>query len=119
MYDITNYDSFNNVKRWLTEIDKYARENVNKLLVGNKVDLADGDGDKHPNPARAVAKDEGQTMADKLGIAFMEASAKTGQFVDTAFLVMANNIKAKMLQNSSSSSTGVDTSEKEKKGGCC
>ena len=33
VYDITNLDSFNNVKRWLTEIDKYARENVNKLLV--------------------------------------------------------------------------------------
>lgn len=36
VYDITNRESFNNVKRWLKEIDKYARENVNKLLVGNK-----------------------------------------------------------------------------------
>ena len=33
VYDITNLDSFNNVKRWLEEINKYARENVNKLLV--------------------------------------------------------------------------------------
>merc|ERR1712099_175272 len=41
VYDITNLDSFNNVRRWLTEIDKYARENVNKLLVGNKADLAE------------------------------------------------------------------------------
>ena len=36
VYDITNKESFINVKRWLKEIDKYARENVNKLLVGNK-----------------------------------------------------------------------------------
>jgi Ras-related protein Rab-1A len=36
VYDITNRESFNNVKRWLKEIDKYARENVNKLLVANK-----------------------------------------------------------------------------------
>jgi ribosome biogenesis GTPase A len=27
------------VKQWLHEIDRYATENVNKLLVGNKSDL--------------------------------------------------------------------------------
>lgn len=39
MYDCTDQDSFNNVKQWLEEIDRYACDNVNKLLVGNKSDL--------------------------------------------------------------------------------
>jgi GTPase SAR1 family protein len=39
VYDVTDQDSFNNVKQWLNEIDRYANENVNKLLVGNKSDL--------------------------------------------------------------------------------
>lgn len=39
MYDCTDQESFNNVKQWLEEIDRYACENVNKLLVGNKSDL--------------------------------------------------------------------------------
>lgn len=36
---MTDQDSFNNVKTWLHEIDRYANENVVKLLVGNKADL--------------------------------------------------------------------------------
>ena len=41
MYDVTDMDSFNNVKQWLQEIDRYATEGVNKLLVGNKSDMTD------------------------------------------------------------------------------
>lgn len=41
MYDVTDMDSFNNVKQWLQEIDRYATEGVNKLLVGNKSDMSD------------------------------------------------------------------------------
>ena len=38
---MTDQESFNNVKQWLNEIDRYASENVNKILVGNKSDLTD------------------------------------------------------------------------------
>ena len=39
VYDVTDQESFNNVKQWLNEIERYANDNVNKLLVGNKNDL--------------------------------------------------------------------------------
>lgn len=39
VYDCSDAESFNNLKQWLEEIDRYACENVNKLLVGNKCDL--------------------------------------------------------------------------------
>merc|ERR1712063_143092 len=41
VYDITDRDSFDNIKNWMVEIDKYAQENVIKVLVGNKSDLDD------------------------------------------------------------------------------
>lgn len=41
VYDITNMDSFDHVKHWLTEIERYTSDNVNKILVGNKCDLAE------------------------------------------------------------------------------
>jgi hypothetical protein len=41
VYDITDMESFNNVKQWLSEIDRYANDTVCKLLVGNKCDLAE------------------------------------------------------------------------------
>lgn len=39
VYDCTDQETFSNVKQWLEEIDRYACDNVNKLLVGNKCDL--------------------------------------------------------------------------------
>lgn len=41
VYDVTDRESFEGVKNWIGEIDKYAEEKVFKFLVGNKSDLAD------------------------------------------------------------------------------
>ena len=113
VYDITNMDSFKNVKRWLTEIDKYARDNVSKLLVGNKMDFGDSDA-----KLRQVSHSKGKEYADELGIDFLETSAKTGTFVDTAFLMMASEIKKKM-NDGPSKSGGTKVGEKKSEGGCC
>ena len=36
---VCEQESFNNIKQWLQEIERYASEHVNRLLVGNKSDL--------------------------------------------------------------------------------
>eukprot|EP00161_Ancyromonas_sigmoides_P001205 TRINITY_DN10988_c0_g2_i1.p1 TRINITY_DN10988_c0_g2~~TRINITY_DN10988_c0_g2_i1.p1 ORF type:complete len:227 (+),score=97.54 TRINITY_DN10988_c0_g2_i1:65-682(+) len=88
VYDVTDQESFNNVKQWLHEIDRYACENVNKLLVGNKCDLV-----AKKVVDAAVAKE----FADQLGIQFLETSAKAAQNVEEAFLTMASQIRARMV----------------------
>lgn len=84
VYDVTDAESFNNVKQWLHEIDRYANENVNKLLVGNKCDLVQ---------KRQVDYNHAAEFAGQLGIPFIETSAKTAANVEKAFLMMAGEIK--------------------------
>ena len=99
------------MKRWLTEIEKYAREGVNKLLVGNKADQKEEDGTRQVSPA------EGKAFAEAHDIPFLETSAKTGTFVDTAFLMMAHDIKTKMT-SVPGRETGFGKMGDDKKG-CC
>ncbi|KAJ2780960.1 ras GTPase [Coemansia javaensis] len=87
VYDVTESESFGNVKQWLQEIDRYASEGVNKLLVGNKSDLAD---------KRAVDFTEAQEFAKSLNLSFLETSAKDSSNVENAFLTMARQIKDRM-----------------------
>lgn len=122
MYDVTDMDSFNNVKQWLQEIDRYATEGVNKLLVGNKSDMEDKKVVEYtvakvcsslylfpysleqttsafPQSARRLIRYIVWTQkefADSLGIPFLETSAKNASNVEQAFLTMARQIKERM-----------------------
>lgn len=87
VYDVTDLESFNNVKQWLHEIDRYACDNVNKLLVGNKCDL---------QTKKVVDYTTAKEFADQLGIPFLETSAKNSTNVEQAFLTMAAEIKNRM-----------------------
>ena len=40
MYDITNLDSFEQVRVWLSEVKRFARSEATYLIFGNKADLA-------------------------------------------------------------------------------
>lgn len=85
------------MKQWLQEIDRYATEGVNKLIVGNKSDMADKKVVEH-----TVAKE----FADGLNIPFLETSAKNATNVEQAFLTMARQIKERMGTAPASSSKG-------------
>jgi len=115
VYDTTDLESFNNVKQWLHEIDRYASENVNKLLVGNKSDLTS---------KRAVSYEQAKEFADSLGIAFIETSAKSSTNVEKAFMTMASQIKERYkTQPAGGAGSGVTLSGQplnaKSSGGCC
>lgn len=75
------------MKQWLQEIDRYACENVNKLLVGNKCDLTS---------RKVVEYNTAKDFADGLGIPFLETSAKNSTNVEQAFICLASEIQTRV-----------------------
>jgi len=115
VYDVTDPESFNNVKQWLHEIDRYACENVNKLLVGNKSDL---------EGKRAVQTETAKEFAESLGIEFLETSARNSTNVDKAFHTMASHIKMRMKsapieKRKPGPAVGPGQKLNQSRGGCC
>ena len=83
VFDVTDQESFSNVKQWLHEIDRYAPSNVKKLLVANKIDLAS---------KRAVPTEQAAAFAERLGVEYLETSAKHDINVSETFTAIAREI---------------------------
>lgn len=41
VYDITQAKSFENIKTWIKNIEQHASEDVEKMILGNKCDMAE------------------------------------------------------------------------------
>lgn len=86
VYDVTDKESFDHVNSWIVECDRYGKENVLKILVGNKCD----------SPNRQVSYEMGKEFADTLGLEFVETSAKTSANIEKAFLKITSSLKELM-----------------------
>jgi len=113
VYDVTDLESFNNVKNWFHEIERYAVEGVNKLLVGNKSDLVS---------KKQVEVGLAKEFADSMSIPFLETSAKTAQNVENAFITMAKDIKERLshqTEQNSKQNISIGRAEPVQSKGCC
>lgn len=90
VYDITNRQSFNNVKFWLNEIKNYTSDNTSIILVGNKCDLDTSFTDNIS--LREVSENEGKELANEYNLLFIESSAKNSYNIDNIFTILSNNI---------------------------
>ncbi|KAL0124618.1 hypothetical protein PUN28_006460 [Cardiocondyla obscurior] len=83
VYDITNEKTFENIVKWLRNIDEHANEDVEKMILGNKSDMEE---------KRVVSTEKGEAIAREHGIRFMETSAKANINIDRAFSELAEAI---------------------------
>ena len=84
IYDVTNKQSYENVKNWLTQIKEEANPNVIIYLTGNKIDVEEN--------LRVITTEDGQKIAEEYQLLFKEASAKNGINVNEIFQELVEKI---------------------------
>lgn len=114
VYDVTNGDSFANVKRWLHEIEQNC-EVVNRILVGNKNDAPD---------RKVVLTEDAQRFADQMNIQLFETSAKDNINVEEMFMAITRQVlrakqETKERQAVHETVNIRKPASKNKKGKCC
>ena len=86
VYDITNTDSFDNVKYWISSI-KYNMESKNIkipiILLGNKIDM---------DESREITKEVAEKYAAENNYKYFETSAKTGVGIDKAIRELVDQV---------------------------
>ena len=84
VYDITKYESFQNVGKWLKEMKTYADISIIVMIIGNKCDLED---------QREVPREQAEEYARTHNLVFIETSALDNSNVDQAFDRLINDIE--------------------------
>ena len=80
VYDISNVESFINVKKWVEELQCLTDPGLIMMLIGNKVDLVEEN-----SKARKVSKEEAEQFAQENNMLFFETSATTSKNVKESF----------------------------------
>lgn len=106
--------SLPDIRTWFSNVEQHASEGVNKILIGNKCDWEE---------KRVVSTEQGQALADELGIPFLEVSAKSNINIDKAFYSLAADIKKRLVDSSKNDQQGDAVNVGDKSGagksGCC
>ena len=109
LYDITNEDSFKNLKDWVKMI-KEECYNIQLLMIGNKNDLEDD---------RVISMEEATEYAKNQKMAYIETSSKTGENVNKAIETICKKIlKNNNVKSDYSFSLDCKKTNKEKRK-CC
>ncbi|MFX1536620.1 MAG: GTP-binding protein, partial [Promethearchaeota archaeon] len=83
VFDLTNEETFEDVRYWWKELLKHLPEKIPTILLGNKRDLIE---------SSTVTSEMGRNLAREWNIPYIETSAKTGANVYSAFYILTSMI---------------------------
>ena len=126
VYDVTNSESFENLKYWISSIQKNIESNkisIPVILLGNKIDVGDD---------REIKNEDAEKFAEENKYKYFETSAKTGEGIDDAVRELVNQVlsnldkgnniigsrkeRESVMLNNNDNKGGE---KEEKKKGCC
>jgi len=118
-YDVTNSESFDNLKFWINSIKSNLGEKnifIPIIIIGNKIDM---------EGMRDITKEDASKFAKENNYKYFETSAKTGQGVDEAIRDLVKQILENSDKNDSAKGERKSVKIEENKGntekkkGCC
>ena len=89
MFDVGSKKTFNNISKWMSNIQNNADVNIDKYLIGNKIDIE----------KREVSSEEATEMANKYNMKYMETSAKTNTNVTESITSLVKTIYTRLNGN--------------------
>lgn len=137
VYDITDGDSLDRVRKWIQELKNHASDDIVIAIAGNKIDL---------EKRRHVKKEDALSLAKNVGATHFDTSAKLNKGLQDAFLHLARGLlkggagdlaggldssgggkrrggrnarNSRVIRIREDSEDLTDADARKKKGGCC
>ncbi len=85
VFDLTSEETYDEIKKWLSEIKKSTGKDFPLVLIGNKLD-------KIEEVGVHIDRDEVRAFAKKEGITYIETTTKSGELIENTFLALARKI---------------------------
>lgn len=126
VYDITDAESYNKVKKWVKELRKIVGNDISIAIAGNKIDLEKN---------RSVNEEEAKEYAASVGAIHFHTSAKANKGLDEVFNDLSTRMMTRRGESGSKYDNGIsggatsrgkpklvivdEEPEARKSGGCC
>lgn len=92
VFDLSSRESFEGLTSWVREVEKHVPKEIPRILVGNKCDMV---------VEREITTEEGKELADKLGMEYIETSARDSVNVQEVFESLARKslVRTRAMMN--------------------
>lgn len=115
VYDVTNAETFDNLKYWVQSIHTHLGEkgNVKVIIIGNKIDLS-----------REIKREDAEKFAEENNYKYFETSALSGEGIEESITYLVKQVlDNKTNTHTTTSSDGItiqksDVKKEDKKCGC-
>ncbi|XP_075218964.1 ras and EF-hand domain-containing protein-like isoform X3 [Lycorma delicatula] len=114
LYDVTNEQSFLNIRQWIDSVEEISEKRIPIILCGNKVDIRQ----QAINEGKTcISKEQGEKLASINSALFLETSSKTGQNVTDAVIALTREMMTR--EDVEVKTSGMQITKIEKQAACC